>query len=221
LAGETLNLAELVAATVGESRYRDACAWAWRDPTESWPDDLAYVPHDLSELWELNELPLARRLELALELYRAMPCYANTMYITSRYREFGGTERRMLWDAYRAALDSDDDRLADPIAYSLWVDYFEDAPRIAKQAWQEVTHAPSDTRLRRALAVAGPVPWKVKAPLLESLLDSLEWHRGVLYALEGVRRVRGRRAAHRARLARPAAAPPRRRRAGARAPQLG
>jgi hypothetical protein len=114
-----------------------------------------------------------------------MPCYANTMYITSRYREFGGTERRMLWDAYRAALDSDDDRLADPIAYSLWVDYFEDAPRIAKQAWQEVTHAPSDTRLRRALAVAGPVPWKVKAPLLESLLDSLEWHRGVLHALEG------------------------------------
>ena len=180
-----MELDELVAATVGQERYRDACAWAWRG-AKTWPDDLGFVPHELSELWQLDELPLARRLDLALALYRAMPCYANTMYIKSFHGDFGPEERQMLWEAFRAALASVDEPLADPVAYVLLVDFFEDHAS-AGEAWHETTRqdvAPSARRLERVLAVAGPVPWAVKAPLLETLLGSLEWHRGVLRALE-------------------------------------
>ena len=180
-----MELDELVAATVGAERYREACAFAWRGDA-SWPGDLGCVPHELSELWQLDELSLARRLDLALALYRAMPCYATTMYLKSFHGAFGPEERRTLWEAFRAALASEDAPLADPVAYALLVDFFEDHAS-AGEAWHETTRqdvAPSSRRLERVLAVAGPVPWAVKAPLLETLLGSLEWHRGVLRALE-------------------------------------
>ncbi len=45
---------------------------------------------------ELDELPLSRRRALALSVYRAMPCYANTMYVSSRFDAFGPVERRLL-----------------------------------------------------------------------------------------------------------------------------
>jgi hypothetical protein len=180
-----VELDELVEVTVGQERYRDACAWARRGRA-SWPDDLGFVPHEMSALWQLDELPLAQRLDLALALYRAMPCYANVMYIKDAHGTLGPAERRTLWEAFRAALASEDDALAGPVAYALLVDFFEDHAT-AEEAWRETTRqdvAPSERRLSRVLAVAGPVPWPVKAPLLESLVRSLEWHRGVLRALE-------------------------------------
>jgi hypothetical protein len=180
-----VELDELVAVTVGEQRYRDACAWA-RQGRDTWPDDLGFVPHEMSALWQLDELPLAQRLDLALALYRAMPCYANVMYLKDHHHTFGPAERRTLWEAFRAALASEDDALAGPVAYVLLVDFFEDHAS-AGEAWHETTRqdvAPSPRRLERVLGVAGPVPWAVKAPLLETLVRSLEWHRGVLRALE-------------------------------------
>ncbi len=78
------DLVEL-ARRVGGDRFRRACAQAHRDAPGtgrsfdvSEPDD-PDLPHDLAELVEGD-------LGLAIALYRAMPCYANLMYLDHRAR---------------------------------------------------------------------------------------------------------------------------------------
>ena len=183
-------------ARIGAERYREACVWAWRTAagtgrdskrsSEAWPCRLENVPHDLADAWHEGG-STGERLRLALRFYDDMPCYANTMYLKHGYDEFGQAEKAAFWVAYRAALDAVDDRLADPVAYSLWVDFFEDQETVA-EAWRETTRrdgAPFDRRLRRVLMNAGPVPWTFKDELFDQLCDDQEWHLSIYGALIG------------------------------------
>ena len=185
---------ELV-ATVGPQRYREACERAWQTAAgtgrcggqRSWAGDLHAVPPQFADAWWHAEASIAERLQMGLRLYADMPCYANTVALHGFYREFGDAERRALWDAYRQWLSGEDDRLADPVAHSLWVDFFEDETTVAR-AWHEVTRrdlAPWERRVARVLQVAGPVPWAVKHPLLDELAGDPRMHGPVFRALAG------------------------------------
>ena len=190
------NTYEQWVTRIGEERYREACGWAWRTAagtgsdsaasSEPWPRSLEDVPHDLADVWHEGG-STAERLRLALRFYDDMPCYANTMYLKHGFEEFGPAEKATFWDAYRAALDAVDDRIADPVGYSLWVDFFED-PETVREAWLETTRrdgAPFDRRLRRVLMNAGPVPWTLKDELFGQLCDRQEWHLSIYGALLG------------------------------------
>jgi hypothetical protein len=124
---------------------------------------------------------------MALALYAEMPCYANTIALHGFHPQFDEEQRSALWEAYRTWLASDDDRLADPAAHALWVDFFEDDATV-EEAWREVTRrdvAPWQRRVERVLQVAGPVPWSLKAALLDELAADPRLHHAVLRALVG------------------------------------
>ena len=151
-------------AAVGEERFRDAQEWAWATAAgtgrslrssgdDEWPAGIVDVPHDLSDLiWDKSEEPWLARLELAFELYRQMPCYATLMYMP--HKEWDDEAKGRFWDEYRSLLSDDDDRLADPVAYSLWCDYFED-PDTVEEAWLALASpgSVSDRGLERMLEV--------------------------------------------------------------------
>lgn len=174
-------------AAVGEERFRDAQEWAWATAAgtgrslrssgdDEWPAGIVDVPHDLSDLiWDKSEEPWLARLELAFELYRQMPCYATLMYMP--HKEWDDEAKGRFWDEYRSLLSDDDDRLADPVAYSLWCDYFED-PDTVEEAWLALASpgSVSDRGLERMLEVSGPVPYAFKVPLYERLVASARWH---------------------------------------------
>jgi hypothetical protein len=182
--------------SVGQDRYRRACEAARRtaastgralDAEEPWPDDLADVPHDLADLWFAAGVSLDARLEAGLRFLAEMPCYANTMYMTGFFAEMAPAQRTLLWAAYREALEAPGDGRAAAIAYSLWVDYFED-PTTSAEAFAAVTAMGGlnwDRRIGRVLSVAGPVPWRPKQRLLEALLPEQRWHSSILLAIEG------------------------------------
>lgn len=185
---------ELV-AEVGAERYAGACEWAWRTAARtgrcggarSWPGSLETVPHEFSDAWWDADASLGERLDTGLALYREMPCYANTVALHGFYREFSADQRRRLWDAYRAALEDPDDRLADPVSYSLWVDFFEDAATV-EEAWQETTRGGGERwelRITRVLDVAGPVPWVLKETVFAQLCDDPRRHRAIFRAIAG------------------------------------
>ena len=113
----------------------------------------------------------------AFDVYREMPCYATLMYMRHYFFEWDEDARRRFWEEYRSLLSDDDDRLADPIAYSLWCDYFED-PASVEEAWTAVASpgAVSELGLRRVLDVSGPVPYHLKVPIYERLIGSKHWH---------------------------------------------
>ncbi len=181
---------ELV-ARIGAERYRAACHAAWStgagtgrcSAVRSWPGDLQMVPHEFSDAWWHGDASLAERLEMGLRLYREMPCYASTIELKSFYEQFGADERRALWQAFRAVLDCDDDRLADP----LWVDFFEDRGTV-EEAWRETTRRdvdPWERRLVRVLDVAGPVPWRLKEELFAALVREPRFHHAIFRAIAG------------------------------------
>ncbi|MDX6548094.1 MAG: hypothetical protein QOG33_1644 [Gaiellales bacterium] len=83
-------------------------------------DDLA------AAIWTLNE-PESSRVSLLVDLYRRLPCSSVLFAIAVHYYgEISVEGRGLLWERFRVLLDSADDRLADPIAYYLWAEFFED-----------------------------------------------------------------------------------------------
>jgi hypothetical protein len=188
-------LFETVVARVGADRYRAACETAWASAAgcgrcggqRSWAGSPEDVPHEIQDAWWNAESPLAERLAMGLRVLREMPCYANTMALKSFHEQFGPHEKQALWDAYRAALEAEDDRRADPVSYSLWVDFFEDAATV-EEAWREMTArrgASWRRRVERVLDVAGPVPWALKEALFAELVGEERWHPAIFAALRG------------------------------------
>ena len=169
---------EQLAETVGTDRFARARDLAWatakgcgRGLPQQWPPDLVAVPHELADV-------VVGDLELAFTLYRAMPCYANLVYV----HHWGVGPR--FWEHLRALADEPDARLADPALYWLWCGPFERAEPESAAAWQEMISGAGELRLRRLLESSGPVPWPVKAPLLENLAAQEEWHATVRTAID-------------------------------------
>lgn len=93
----------------------------------------ADVPHDLADLVEGD-------LDLAMALYRAMPCYANLMYVGH------WAPRTDLLRELRVLLDDPGDALADPAASWLWCGPFEDDEPTATAARHTMTIDPTERR---------------------------------------------------------------------------
>ncbi len=123
------------------------------------------------EVFTDEDLGPAERVRLAFGLLDLLDEY----WVTS---ELGLADRGSqgplpadeLWDGYRRRLEAERD--AEPVTYSLWVDWFEDpataATAFAAVLGDDIDHivaAGSPAQVRRAgrvLACSGPVPWSVK-----------------------------------------------------------
>ena len=93
--------------------------------------------------------------------------------------------RGLLWAQLRVLLGSDDERLADPIAYYLWAHFFEDPDQVVvEQVWRHLVDTqPMDRALRRVLEYSGPVPVRLKAELVARVIGDTAWHRSIFQAL--------------------------------------
>ncbi len=92
-----------------------------------------------------------------------MPCYAGTMPFKWHVDDLAPADRERLYEGYADALDGDDERLAETVSYSLWVDFFEDQTTVT-DAWEALIAGAPDRRIERLLSISGPVPWALKAP---------------------------------------------------------
>jgi hypothetical protein len=142
-------------------------------------------PHEIStRLWYEGDESFDERLRVAVEVYRLLPGYGHLMYW--RYSEFDERTRVAMWEAYRTFLGDPSDEIAKDVAYSLWVDYFEDDETV-ERAWREVSgpQEPRRPRLDRVIRASGPVPWHLKAPLYEALATEGGWDDALVEALYG------------------------------------
>jgi hypothetical protein len=178
---------------LGRDAFDAAQAYAWRTaagtgragrPDDDPADEPAIsVLHELAGVIGDDGLSDRQRVGLCLFLYRQMPSYTVLMYTSGVYSELGDEARSELWAAFRTLLDEPDDRLAAPLAYSLWCNYFEDEARV-EEAWAALTEpALGRQATERLLDVAGPVPWRLKAPLYERLAADPSWHQRLFRSL--------------------------------------
>ena len=182
---------------VGARRFEAACELSWQPkigPLPEWvqgwssrtdPDDLAGVPHDLSDrLWYEGDESPAERYAMFLELYRRMPTSGNCFYMGFRYDDLTRAERDWFWAEVAALLDEPDERLAGPMADEL-EDWFDRGER-GREAWVGVTRLdePWERRIGRVLESSRPAPFAWRLPLYERLVpEGTRWHRRVFVGL--------------------------------------
>lgn len=190
------RLSEII-ASVGADVFQRACVYAWATAAgtgigmgrERVASDkvAAELPHDLVDLTILNEeLPWPERVRLHFALYRRMPSYALLMYCWPH--DMPDDVRAMFWQDLRDLLEEHDPRLADPVSYWLWCGPFE-SPDDVDEAWSQVAveGAPGRARLERVLGASGPVPWSIKAGLIESLASDATWHETIRVAVSAAK----------------------------------
>ncbi len=176
-----MDLQHIVAA-VGRVAYHQAAETARRAAPQTglWPqteDFDSTIVHTISALiWE-SSLADVEKMALVWQVYSDMPCYALLMGIKLSYAQLSPAAQHLFWEQARMLLAHGDDAVAEPLAYSLWCDFFEDDSTV-EQAWAElVENNTTMTRLlQRVLIVSGPVPFHLKAQLYRRLLNDKTWH---------------------------------------------
>ena len=174
-----MDMGEII-VRIGEDKYHEACSASRKAAARTGMspgkcDFESEIPHDVCELVWGSPANSEDKLELAFRFNEEMPCYAYLMYISINFREFSAATKAFLWKKYKTYL-SGEDTLAEPVAYSLWCDFFEDDTRV-RETWNALTSDISNEPiLRRVLVSSGPVPFAEKEKLYQHLLPHPKWH---------------------------------------------
>lgn len=140
-------------------------------------------PHELSSAIDDSGLPAADRVDLYFQAFEAKPSYALLMYLGSEHYDADPELSARIYRQYASYLAGEEEEPAEQVAYALWCDYFERDDRV-DQAWRALVSVGSPPRLlRRILSAVGPVPWRLKAPLIRSILPQKQWHPFLFEAL--------------------------------------
>lgn len=181
---------DIIGRVGGKKRFAQACADARRAASDpNWGTDQetytfdSKIAHEISDVIWNSKMTLPEKLELVLQFFVEMPCYALLMYLASEYHSFSEQERGRFWSWVRTQLDGDDPAVTSQLAYSLWCDFFEN-PQTVDEAWRAlISPIPSDKTLQTILEVSGPVPFAFKKPLYDSLIREPQWHYSIYRSL--------------------------------------
>jgi hypothetical protein len=173
-----MNKAEII-NIIGQESYRDACEYARQNIQRTSPE----LSHQIRELIWDSDASWSKKLELFFDIYDDMPTYGYVMDVAMNYHEFSSTDKKMWWSMARDRLASGDYATEQPVAYSLWCDFFED-PNTVEESWAEVSNETvPESVLRIALLQSGPVPYQLKRQVYDRLLPNSDWHNLIFHSL--------------------------------------
>lgn len=186
-----------IARAVGQERYERARRIAWasaarcgtaRFRSESEKDDdseLYDIVDDVLEATFDGVMTNGDKMRAACALYEDFPSYTivSQLFTTIGFNGLTSDDLTSLLRFLGAMLSAEAIELAQPAAYVLWVDFFEDDSRV-DGAWDTVCGVISgDEGWRRLLGVSGPVPEALKLPVIERFLPDPSFHDAIFDAL--------------------------------------
>lgn len=143
------------------------------------------IAHNISDTVWNSQLAESDKLQLILEFYEEMPCYAYLMYIKGENNNFSETEKQNWWQWVRHILQSDKLALRNPLAYVLLVDFLED-PRTVEESWNALLNPiPSEQAIQIILEESVAVPFTWKQNLYNQLISDPIWHYYIFRSLIG------------------------------------
>jgi hypothetical protein len=116
------------------------------------------------------------RVGAVVALYDLAPSYtvlSQGLRMHQRYEDLPRDTRLWLWKRLRPYLDAEDERVAQPLVYALWEEFF-DSP-LEAEVWAAIVGPswPLEERLlTRIVRRSGPVAPDFKYPLYERLLEA-------------------------------------------------
>jgi hypothetical protein len=196
-----------IAHAVGAERYELGRRIAWASAprcgsmlfrTETEKDDDSNLYDIVDEVLEaaFTGLPATGdKMRAMCALYEDFPSYTivSQLFATVGFDGLLSGELTSLLAFLGMMLSAPEIELAQPAAYVLWVDFFEDDSRV-DAAWETVCdRISSDEGWRRLLAASGPVREELKLPVIERFLPDESFHDAIFEALSvGVFDIYGR-----------------------------
>jgi hypothetical protein len=142
------------------------------------------TPYHISNLvWRNDETPLMEKVRLILEIYHDLPAYSFLAIIyRDEYRAFPGEVRQFYFaELTRIALEQES--LAEPILYTLALDFFDDLTEAA-MAWTITSQRRDHPKwIQNLLEISGPVPFRLKYDLYHQLLPNETFHAAIFTSL--------------------------------------
>ena len=140
-------------------------------------------PHRLVDEISTLHPPGAERVAALFEAFEDSPSYGILMYVSFEYLDAPVELRSAILERFRGYLEGENERWAEEVLYALWCDFFEDR-RTVEEVWNRLaTPGAHPIVLQRLLPAAGPVPWRFKMPLLETLAQAPRWHGSIFECL--------------------------------------
>ena len=179
---------ELILA-IGPKRYRDACAIAVEtagDTGMEMPPSqrvLWEIPHEVIDLLWAQEEAVEQMLDQAFAVYEEMPTYGLLSALSDQFEILGDDGQSHLFEHHRRVLGEGRPTLARPMEYALWTDYLQSPDRV-DLAWSTLMTPPVEPALMTSLLViSGPVPYDLKAPIYDRLIQEPSWHHAIFLSI--------------------------------------
>jgi len=148
---------------------------------KSWDliDDLSH------SVWDSDKSNL-EKIDLGFQLYDYFPSYFHCLvpfYQLIRHNELESQDsKNIIWQRFMYYLGSEP-YYADPVAYVLWVEFFEDEST-ANETWVGLmNHSTNRKSLLKLLEYSGPIPFELKEPLYYKLLPDQDSHQAIFMSL--------------------------------------
>jgi hypothetical protein len=173
---------------IGTTVYAEACQLAFtiaEDPYYGRRLDpiTSDIPHAISTIVTESTLSPVEQTHILLDVYEDMPFYALLMYVKWGYSTLSPPQKEIFWGRIVTILLKDTKAFTNTLMYALWVDFFEDGKTV-HEAWAALTNPPpSDQVLENILIHAGPVPFSLKLPVYQSLIQHTQWHYPIFHSL--------------------------------------
>lgn len=142
-------------------------------------DDIA------ADIWSGHYDP-ADQIELAFQAHELFPASYQLVVGFYRFKSWNDNDDPKIWDRiwqkFCEFLD-DEDCIADPILYVLWVDFFESETTV-EFAWNGMMAFAHTQKVRqRLLQTSGSVPYPLKEPLIHRMIGDPTNHECILSSL--------------------------------------
>lgn len=164
-----------LAAIVGAERLAEARARQLAAPMGSTDREWFEVVWEIFDAICVPTVDVETRVGAVVVLYDLAPSYtvlSQGLRMHQRYEDLPRDARLWLWEQLRPYFDAEEDRIAEPLVYALWEEFFDDP--LEAEVWAVIVGArwPLEERLlARILRRSGPVAPRFKYPLYERLLE--------------------------------------------------
>jgi hypothetical protein len=136
------------------------------------------TPDIISDLiWETeNGLESRQKVDLLFEMYADLPCCTLLSEVhLHHYRHLPKDAQEIYWRHVVSLLSQPEEALAQPVVYSLAVDFFEDSD-LCPETWERLVSQQAPELLRRVLEASAAVPFVLKGQLYDRLIPDPIWH---------------------------------------------
>jgi hypothetical protein len=141
---------------------------------------------EIKDRVESDIINIEERVNIFISLFVILPSYGHFLlpiYYYIRDGKLSINVRKKFFLTLRSIICGDYAlKVKEMAEYVLWVEFFEDVDTV-EESWDLLTDGADEDELSKIVNFAGPVPYKLKHPVIIKLLSNTNYHNNIINCL--------------------------------------